>query len=470
MKKVNLSVIWTKKLASAAITSVILGYAAQGQETPDVKVLLKRIEELESKVKIMERNREVDQETAEEKVKQSPTVSLSGDGLVVKSANSNFVAYVHGYAQMDGRFYPGVNNAPNDTFLLRRVRPILEGTVYEKFDYRLMLDFGSGNGSSSSSGNNALLNDAYLNARFDPWFQVQAGKFKSPVGLERLRSTADLTFVETGFATQLTPNYDLGVMLHNDLFKSPYSYAIGLFNGAVDAGSTDSDTADAGKDIVGRLFAQPWLNKDIEPLRKLGFGIGGSVGNHEGALPSYKSAGQQSFFQYASGVTADGQLYRLDPQLFYYLGPFGIEAEYAISSQRVQSTVHGTAPFRRIENKAWQIEASYFLTGEENSFKPSSLIRVKPLNPVFDGGWGAFEVAARLQQLTIDRYAYQNYGTSVSAREATTWGVGINWYLNRNVKFNLDYEVTHFQGGSKAASSITGRDEQAILSQVQVAF
>src|SRR3569832_2401721 len=137
---------------------------------------------------------------------------------------------VHGYAQADARFYLNEHNPANDTFLLRRVRPIFVGTAFERFDYRLMADFGSGNVSSSSAGNNALLDDAYVNARLWPNLQIQVGKYKSPVGLERLQSTAELTFIETGYATQMTPNYDLGLELHNSLFNSPISYAVGIFN------------------------------------------------------------------------------------------------------------------------------------------------------------------------------------------------------------------------------------------------
>jgi len=461
-------------VTTATVGTLLFGVRAFAADPPDenLTTLLKRINELEQQVKILHRNRELDQDAVVEKAKTTPLVTLSGDGLVVKTADSNFVAYVHGYGQVDGRFYPSDRNTANDTILLRRVRPILEGTVYDKFDYRLMLDFASGNGSSSTAGNNALLDDAYVNARFWKDAQFQVGKYKSPIGLERLKSTADLTFVETGFATQLTPNYDLGVMVHNDLFKSPYSYAIGVFNGATDGGSNDADTSDQGKDVVARFFTQPFMNHDIAPLRRLGFGVAGSVGSHQGTLASYKTPGQQTFFSYASGVTASGEQYRLDPQLFWYWGAFGLEGEYVLSSQRVASTVAGTAPIRRFNNTAWQLEASYFLTGEENTFKSSSLIRVAPLHPFSftEGGWGAFELAVRVQQLSLDKDAFAKYATSTSAKEATAWGVGINWYLNRNVKLNLDYESTTFKGGSSATGSVTGREEHAILSQVQFAF
>ena len=57
-------------------------------------------------------------------------------------------------------------------------------------------------------------------------FSFRFGKYKSPIGLERLESTADLNLIETGFATALTPNYDLGASIHNSYFDNP----LGLFH------------------------------------------------------------------------------------------------------------------------------------------------------------------------------------------------------------------------------------------------
>lgn len=429
-----------------------------------------RIETLDQKLKVLERQRELDQESDAEKVKALPTVSLGLNGLVVRSADTNFLMNLHGYVQADARFYLNEHNPANDTFLLRRVRPILEGTVFDKFDYRLMLDFGSGNVSSSSAGNNALLDDAYLNARFWPEAQLQVGKFKSPVGLERLQSTAELLFLETGFATQLTPNYDLGVEIHNNLFNSPINYAVGVFNGASDAASTDADTTDEGKDVAGRLFFQPFLRSDYDALNKLGFGAGGSLGHHEGPLPSYKTPGQQTFFSYASSVSAGGDQYRIDPQFFYYWGPFGLLGEYILSSQKVRSS--SSAKTARFDNTAWQLEASYFLTGDNNSFRSTSRNSFRPAHPFTFGGdgWGAFEFVARVGQLSLDRAAFPTYASSGSAREATSWGVGLNWYLNSNLRFYFDFESTRFEGGSKSPTALTARDERALLGRVQFSF
>ncbi len=444
---------------------------AQDATNQDVPALIKRIDDLEQKLKALERNRELDQDASAEKAKTTPTVSLGANGLIVRSADSNFVMDLHGYAQADARYYLDHKTVP-DTFLLRRVRPIVEGTVYDKFDYRLMADLGTGDGSGSSAGNNALLDDAYVNARLWPDLQIQVGKFKSPVGLERLQSTAELTFVETGFATQMTPNYDLGAAIHNTLWNSPINYSIGIFNGAADAASDDADVNDEGKDIVGRVFVQPFLHSDSDSLSKLAFGVGGSYGTHSGPLPSYKTPGQQTFFAFATGVTANGPQYRIDPQAYYYWGPFGILGEYIFSYQTVSATVAGSAPRVHFNNSAWQVEGSYFLTGEENSFKATSLKHVVPVRPfsLGGGGWGALELVARVGQLTLDDAAFPLYASSTSARQATSWGAGVNWYLNSNLKLNLDFESTSFRGGSSAAASATANDEHAILSRVQFSF
>lgn len=465
---------------SVAVAVVIGGYgsvmsaqsanSSTNADAQTIQQLMQRIDELEQKVKALEANQGAAKEVTAEKSKPAPTVSLGRNGLVVNTPDSNFVMYAHGYVQADARFYLGYKTTP-DTFLLRRVRPIIEGTAWGNFDYRLMMDLGSGNVANSTTFNNAILDDAYVNAR--PWkqFQIQVGKYKSPIGLERLESTADLNLIETGFATELTPNYDLGASIHNGLFSSPLAYSIGIYNGATDGGSSDQDN-DNGKDIVGRLFAQPFINAEINPLKRLGFGVAGSVGDHTGLLPSYKTSGQQTFFSYASTVSASGRQYRIDPQAYYYWGPFGVLGEYVVSDQSVKSTGH-PGLFPQFDNSAWQVEFSYFLTGEENYFKYTSLQHVVPLRRVGakGGGWGAFEVVARLQRMTLDDAIFNDkFASSTSAREATAWAAGLNWYLNSNVKLNLNYEQTTFKGGSSAPNSPTAKPEHLILSRFQLLF
>jgi phosphate-selective porin OprO/OprP len=435
--------------------------------------LLKRIEELEQQVKILSRKQEIDSEHAAEKAKTTPTVSIGSSGLTVRSADTNFTMRVHGYIQADSRVFIGDGIPVNDTFLLRRVRPVIEGSVFEKFDYKLMLDFASG--INSVAGNNGFLQDAYVNARLFPEFQIQAGKFKEPVGLERLQSAQYLLFVERAFPTQLVPNRDAGVQLQGEVAEGVFSYAAGVFNGVQDGGSDDIEIADDDKDFAGRLFAHPFKNTSIAPLQGLGFGIAGTYGDQEGALRNYVTPGQQRFFAYRTDATgtgpnvvADGTHWRFSPQAYWYYGPFGVLGEYVVSSQKVRQAGGGAGAgsFESLEHDAWQVAASYMLTGEDNSFRG-----ITPRRPftLGGGGWGAWQVAARVSQLNLDDKTFPIYANPrTSASSALEFAGGINWYLNRNVSLYFDYEHTQFKGGE--GSAVTAQDEDAILTRIQLAF
>jgi phosphate-selective porin OprO/OprP len=488
------------------IATQLVANLAQAEDASEtIKLLLKRIEELEKKVerlenkppldqgssagdkdkigaleekvKILDRQRELDQENAAEKSKSSPVVSVGQSGLQVRSADSNFVFKARGYVQADARFYAGDNSAgtANDTFLLRRVRPIFEGTVYDKFDYRIMLDFGANTSATSANiGNNGMLQDAYLTARLWPEFQIQAGKFKEPVGLERLQSGANLLFVERGYPTQLVPNRDVGVQLQGELFSGTLNYAAGVFNGVANGGSADIEIADDDKDVAGRLFARPFKNSNIGALRGFGIGVAGTYGNQDGALRTFVSPGQQRFFGYRIGlgtndatanIVADGRHWRVSPQGYYYWGPFGLFGEFVVSDQKVRRDA-GDSTFASIRNTGWQVAASYILTGEENSFQA-----ITPRKPFSLGGdgWGAWEVTGRVGQLTVDDDAFPLFANpAISAREATSWGVGLNWHLNRNFKVNLNYEQTDFKGGDN--SPLNAKGEKVILTRAQISF
>jgi phosphate-selective porin OprO/OprP len=437
---------------------------------PDVQALLRRIDELEQKVKVLDRKRELENEATAEKAKGTPVVSLGASGLTVRSADTNFVLRFRGYIQADGRFYPDDDSATstrNDTFLLRRVRPIFEGTVYDQFDYRLMLDFPSG--TTSSSGNNAYVQDAYLNYRPFSELQFQIGKFKEPVGLERLQSGANLLFIERGYPTQLVPNRDVGVQVQGDLLAGRLSYAAGVFNGVANGGSGDIEQADDDKDFAGRLFAHPFAKSSNDWLRGLGLGLAGTAGNQEGALRSFVTPGQQTFFSYTPGtgtnVVADGNLWRVAPQAYYYKGPFGVFGEYVIAAQEVKRTAGATITRATLRNTGWQLAASYFVTGEDNSFKA-----VTPRKPFAWGGdgFGALEITARFGQLDVDNDTFPLFANpATSASKAASWGIGANWHLNRNVKLSLNYEQTDFDGGT---SAFLENGEKAVLTRAQFSF
>jgi len=400
----------------------------------------------------------------------------AGRQFAIESADGSNVIRFRANVQFDGRWYSdNLTPATSDTFLLRKVRPYIEGTVDDIYDFRLMPDFGQGK---------AIVADAYVAARFQPWLTVQAGKFKGPVGLERLQPDQYNKFLELGLPSDLVPNRDLGVQVGGDLLGGTLSYAIGYFDGVTDGNSTDANTNpdvdnDGKKDLEARLFSQPFIKSANPYLRGFGIGIGGTYVNATGSatntlLATYKTAAAQNFFTYRTGTSAtyaDGRRERLAPQAFYYAGPFGVLAEYVKSEQEVSRQVSNTVKRSgEVDNSAWQVTASLFLTGERasyNTFTPKSTF--VPGRP----GIGAFEIVARLEELRIDDAAFAGGASSfadpaVSPRKAQAYGVGLNWYPSQYIKIMLDYEHTRFDGG--AAGGGDRPDEKAYLSRFQLAF
>ncbi len=442
-----------------------------------------RVQELDQQVKILERNRELDAEAAEAKAKTAPTLTLNDRGISFSSAGGNFGAQLKGVLQVDSRtFFDDAGIAGNDGFLLRRARPIFQGTVFRDFDFQFVPDFG-GTGSPQ-------IFDAWLNYRYNAALQLQAGKFKSPIGLEQLQADRDILFNERGLPTDLVPNRDIGFELHGDLFRGVATYAAGVFNGVGDARNSGNADFEDDKAFEARLFFQPFKTVGQPALENFGLGVAGSFEDIQpttsgsglpattgGSLPGYATVGQQQFFAYnptnRAAVFADGEHWRLSPQGYYYLGPFGLLGEYVISNQKVSRTGAGTQPSARLEHTAWQVAASWVLTGEDATFNG-----VVPRNP-FDprvGNWGAWQLVARYSELNIDPAAFPLFSDPrSSASRAQEWSAGINWYLNRNVRVDLSYSRTTFEGGGQASGTtvpaiVTRKPENVLFSRIQLAF
>jgi phosphate-selective porin OprO/OprP len=435
-------------LASALILA-IQSIPAQAQS------LEQQIEELRQKLNDLE------QRVAVEKAKGAPSVSVGANGFVVRSGasesgdgSSDFQLKIGADIQVDSRTFPGVSTVPlTDQIILRRIRPTFSGTVFKYVDFYLRPDFGQGS---------TILYDAYLQLDYFSRANVRVGKFKPPVGLERLQSDDDTNFIERGLPTLLAPSRDIGYQVSGDIVKSRVNYAVGVFNGVPDNGLSDL-SASNHRDYAARLFLTPFQPNTHNPLRGLGIGIGASSGNDDGiALPSYKTFGQNTFFKFASGVTSAGHRTRLAPQAYYYLGPFGLLAEYTLTEEGFQK---GTVR-RDIAFRAWQVQATCLLTGERKGF--GTLTPRRAFDPR-NGGWGAIELAVRAGDFSAENGIY-NYGfalPSTTPRRAREWVGGINWYLNRMLRISLDYGNTNFEGGAAHGDRAS---EKALLERFQVSF
>ncbi|MDX2227803.1 MAG: porin, partial [Verrucomicrobiae bacterium] len=205
-----------------------------------------------------------------------------------------------------------------------------------------------------------------------------------------------------------------------------------------------------------------------------GFGVGvaGTYGDRDGAPSGYLTPGQRTWFSYNANVTGDGEASRLVPQGYWYYGPFGFLGEWAISRQRLTTT--SGAPIRdNIQTEAWQFAAYYVIFGGDASYKG-----VKPKKEFDLSGenWGALELVGRYGEQWIDDSVFIARGgqslasTTANARSIDTWGVGLNWYLNTNVRLVLDYNHSNFSSRGLANTAVPRDDEQAVFSRLQLSF
>ena len=545
-----------KNMVNALVLAGFVTSPAYANDSAELEALRDLVQQLDQKVKVLERKNENNEEVALAKKKETPVIKASEKGFSIESADGKNSIKLGGLIQYDYRgFDQGANDVrnrsdaragsldavtgfkdANNTWLARRLRPNIQGTLFGIYDFRFQEEF---------AGGSASVVDAYVDGRFNPAFKVRIGKYKPFVGLERLQGAADMKFIERSYVSNnILPNRDQGISIYGDVLDTKLSYAVGYNNGVVDGGNASTSSEfDDNKEFTARIFATPFKD-GTSALSGLGFGVAATYtdataernlnftdtsaadGTRNG-LPSYVTNGQQTFFRYSSAALADGKRLRVAPQAYYYNGSFGLLTEYARVSQEV-SLASGGSPAaggagagtalstaqtsilkgtnKTLNNDAWQVAASYLITGEDASFKG-----VKPKNDfdVDKGGWGAWELALRYSQMDIDSDTFKNQAGQLagqtgadavptlaqsyadptfSAKKAKTWTAGVNWYLNTNAKIVLNYEQTSFDGGAaqgRAFNPSTGasngfnaatnrikdrEDERALFARFQVAF
>jgi phosphate-selective porin OprO and OprP len=439
-----------------------------------------RIDALEQLVRVEARKRELAEEAAAAQRAEGPLVIANDSGFTIKSVDSSYVLRLRGQLQIDGRFFAHDDALEaNDTFLVRRFRPTLEGTLFSFADFRFVPEL---------AGTPTIL-DAYLDLHPRPWLRLRLGKFKTPIGLERLQNDADLPIVERALDSNLSSQRDVGALLWGDVAGGVVQYIVGVVNGTADttAGDTDLDHA---KDFLGRLFLQPFSAPSLREYGSLGLGLAVQSGNRKGRLPTavpglvipsvpaqtglapFKTFGQNTFFSYyapatdttgASTTFTHDRTTHLNPQLFYYYDNFGLLAEYLYLWQGVQRGNSTTT----LKHQAAHATLTFTIGGRE-SFE--GVTPLEPFNPATRAP-GAFQIAARWDWIKLDPATFGNpavVGSTAyadplkNASGAQSFAGGVAWVPRRTVRLAIDFSRTRFTGGAGTAAVAAIPGEPAV--------
>lgn len=384
-------------------------------------------------------------------IKERGFALYSTDGLYRLHLNGGVQADYHGYPGTHSLSDPGTEPTG---FVLRRLRPIVDFRIAQYIRGQIMPDLAPRKRSE--------LFNAFIDWDYYEWARFRVGQFKPVMNIENQQGEFDLVFAERSLVQNFALRRDFGVQVTGRVFERTMRYDVGVFNsnnGAVGSASIPDTSSDNNKLGMARLMYTPFLLGGPKALRQLEMGVAAMYGGcRESACqqPMLTMGQDHTIFQYNAGVTGNGGHTWLLPQASWYWKRVGLMSTFVHTWEPKINRTTGAAA--ELQHQAWMVQGEVALTDDEPAFN-----RITPKHP-FDGQWesfsrgqwGAWTIAARYSEQTLDADAFRlNFGDATKyARTARGYSVALNWYASREFRFQNIWEHTDFKGadGTYAAA------------------
>jgi phosphate-selective porin OprO/OprP len=446
----------------------------------------------------------------------------SGYGFWFKTANSDFTFHPGFWMQYDNVFFTqtplttrpqgggaaqsglvqkgnpqGIVSGPRlggmgdfqDGTYFRRIRPFFEGTLWDTFEYRLILALE--NDQFSTSG----LDEFWVGMNNIPIIgTIRMGHVKNALGLEAdmTASSRTMTFLERSSyseAIELNQNFVTGVWFGNAFLDQRTSYQFVVAR-PDQAAATGTFFGDGQWLYQGRLTGLPIWSGDGRCFTHVGVSGGwrAATNGAPGALktmqlrarteqrdddPAGNPAGAQpnpnanDARMVDTGPIVGDHQWLTGLEFLSVMGPFSVQAEYGwnfvdnvrgvVSQGNAGTPAAGTlipikAGPQDFTFSGGYVQLSYILTGESRGYdkKLGTLSRdyfgsKGPFTNFWltwgedrriNWGWGAWELAARYSYLNL------NDGEGLARIQGgilNGFTAGLNWYLNPSVKMQFEY-------------------------------
>ena len=408
MRHSFLAVALATALGTATPAAVAADHSAElAALKPQLAELPAKVAELEARTDAQSDINIGTQQNIENIAATTPKVETKG-GIKVTSPDRKFEASIGGRMHFDAYAFDRDVVATTGTSEFRRARLTLAGKAYG-WEYKLEQDFGAGTNLDG-------LRDAYI-AKSALGGKFTIGHFKPYRAMEELTSSNELLMMERPFASATGlfsgRQFQQGV----GYLRAGENYTAGaaVFNlrGA-------SSSRNEGMGASGRVTFAP-INNDNNTL-------------HLGAWYSYENANQGSdnlsaSFNYAGrrgpsqniATTTGASRNEVTVYAVEAAGSFGpafFQAEYADAS-------FGQPLGADQDVTSYYVQGSFMLNGGHKAYKGAT------------GVFGSPKVADKgLWELT-GRYDYVENETL--NREVTSWILGMNYYVNPNLRFMFNY-------------------------------
>ncbi len=417
--------------------------SVESSDTPSIR------EDLEAKTLQIKALQEHVDETDKVKVK------MDEKGLQVETADKKFKFKLGGRIQLDSSFHngdvlsrSGIPVEANDGTELRRGRMRVEGVYGTDWLARLEADFAN---------DRVAVKDAFLQyTGLKDYAVITVGQQKQNFSRELQESSNDMMFTERSLMNILVaPVADRAIGLNFEHMGESWTGKIGIFGDSLTPPTTSGSVDVAGTPRSGRVaMDEGWgissrfiYNPIIEKTKMIHLGIAGNYRKPDDNSEVSKSAPLRNTYRTTNMsdlALVDSSVLNVKDITMLGLEAGGIYGPWSTGFEYTQSWVNCHENCNNADNtpdiqdgvslNAWYGEVAYSLTGESRGYKNGNFGYLKPARPfsLKNGGWGAWELAARYSEADLNDGNFKGGGLSNVT-------VALNWYINNNFRFIANY-------------------------------
>ena len=446
----------------------------------------------------------------------------SGDGRFTLAFRARFQADYAGYMQDQDQTHRTGFAGPTDLSsgtVMRRAYFGIEGKAYSDFSYEFRLNAGGSDGGSfGASGvpnageGDPLLNKAVITYTGIPDWHFNVGVIEPSFMMEGTTSSANLTWMERPDVENIAADafgagdsrrgVEVGwnktdFLWAGDNLAFDVAFTGGKTGSAQNHGSNSSLPGDGDENtqLLGRITDRVWSDgiSNIQIGTSLATVLySGSNGNPNGGSQTIRLRDRPEIRVDGSRLIDTGGIAAKTANMFSFdtegnIENFYFEGEYTqFQVDRQCGTLTGGACTGGTSASVadhptfhgFVLGASWILTGETKVYTPSSIAETQagfqapvPSRPFSLAGdsWGAWELTARYTDTNLnwrtDQFLSTTQLAGIAGGEEKIVALGVNWYLNRNIRVVLDDNIIKLSKGSVATSVLAanpGRDSQDI--------
>ena len=361
-----------------------------------------------------------------QEVTRVPMNAEMRNGIITfESDNQKFKLWTDVRIYIDAAHYFDNINPLTSGTELRRGRFALKSILWSNWYGELDLDFAD---------NDLEVKDAYLQRNLTKNSFVRVGNFKQPFSMEETTTSRYLTFMERGLPNAFTTDRYIGALYSR--YGQHYFAAGGIFSQGIDNPARKDQNKDVGDDEgyggVARIAYFP-IN---EPKKLIHIGAAGMWRKPDS--PEYGDPMNSVRFRQRPEThvsrkkfldtdyiehTTDYKLLGFEVATKY--GPFSLQSEY------IKALVSREAGYENASFDGFYVYGTWIVTGETRPWnaREAEFTQIRPSN-----SYGALEVAMRYSTVNLN-----DFNADITGGQGENVTFGVNWYVNTNVKFMLNY-------------------------------